>query len=353
MASTPRVQDIARIARVSSSTVSHVLNGTAPISREVADRVLAAARETGYLAKRRRKAAVALLPTVMLAASAATLPKPDRNLFSWTMLNAFRQECRARGIRLIPYVEQSNFINPQGLIDAIGDARPNGVALLQDARPALLDAILDQDASFVILSGCDESMRVDSVTVGDRLGAAKATEYLMSLGHQRICFVKAGDSFSAQQRSLGFVDAHRARDTAIAPGAIIDLGATQQAGFEAALSDALPGPDAVLRFTGFICASDVVAIALVNTLQRWGYSVPDTVSVIGFDNVMQGEMEKPQLSTVHVPVAEVGQAALSLLEDARAHPKGERSARRVELGCRLVLRETTAAPRSNAKARLG
>ena len=69
MAKAPRIQDIATRAGVAPSTVSHVLNGTASITPEVSQRILAVARESGYLAKRRRKAAVALLPTVLLSAS--------------------------------------------------------------------------------------------------------------------------------------------------------------------------------------------------------------------------------------------------------------------------------------------
>ena len=88
----------------------------------------------GYLAKRRRKAAVALLPTVLLAASDATFPKSDRNYVSWTMLNAFRQECRARSIRLIPHIDKGEKIIPESLVKAIEKHRPQGVAIMQDDR---------------------------------------------------------------------------------------------------------------------------------------------------------------------------------------------------------------------------
>jgi DNA-binding LacI/PurR family transcriptional regulator len=74
------VKDIAEAADVAVSTVSHVLNGTAPISAEVRERVLNAANALGYLARRREKAAIAVLRSVLLAVPTDTLPHNEHNL---------------------------------------------------------------------------------------------------------------------------------------------------------------------------------------------------------------------------------------------------------------------------------
>ena len=325
------------------STVSHVLNGTAPISQEVSDRVLTVARETGYLAKRRRKAAVALLPTVLLAACDATFPKSDRNFVAWTMLNSFRQECRARSIRLIPQIDKGDQIIPQSLVAAIEKHRPQGVAIVQDDRAVLIDAIHGLEPSVVILSGQDPSMRVDTVSPGNRFAATMATKHLFGLGHRRVAHVTYGTRLIGTHRKYGFLDAYRESGLQMPPGAIIDVGDYRPDVVAANMAAWLQAEGASMPYTAFFCAADNVAFGVMQALTEAGYRIPADVSVLGFDNVAQGEKTVPALSTVHVPMEEIGHVALNLLEEARTLPKDQRSARRVELGCRIIARGSVAA----------
>ncbi len=344
MAKTPTIRDIATQAEVAPSTVSHVLNGTAPISVDVSERILSVARETGYLAKRRRKAAVALLPTVLLSASEANFPKSDRNYVSWTMLNAFRQECRARSIRLIPHIDKGDKIIPESLVAAIEKHRPKGVAIMQADNSELIDAVHDLDPSVVILSGQDPSMRVDTVSPGNRFAAQMATDYLFRIGHRRIAHVTYGTRLIGQHRKFGFIDAYRESGYRMPPGAIIEVETFQSDVVAQNMLNWLATQPRPLPFTAFFCSADNVAIGVLDALRQAGISVPGDVSVLGFDNVEIGKKQAPPLSTVHVPMEEIGQVALNLLEEARTLPKNERSARRVELGCRIVVRGSTAGP---------
>ncbi|SMX26428.1 HTH-type transcriptional repressor CytR [Pelagimonas phthalicica] len=344
MAKTPRIQDIALLAEVAPSTVSHVLNGTAPISPEVSQRILSAARELGYLAKRRRKAAVALLPTVLLSASEANFPKSDRNYVSWTMLNAFRQECRARSIRLIPHIDKGDKIIPESLVAAIEKHRPQGVAIMQDDGTDLIDAVHGLDPSIVILSGQDPSMRVDTVSPGNRFAAQMATDYLFQLGHRRVAHVTYGTRLIGQHRKYGFLDAYRASGYHMPPGAIIDVETFRPEIVTQKMLNWLAVQRRPLPFTAFFCSADNVAIGVMDALAKSGVKVPGDVSVLGFDNVEIGKRQNPPLSTVHVPMEEIGQVALNLLEEARTLPKNERSARRVELGCKIIVRGSTTGP---------
>lgn len=344
MAKSPRIRDIAELADVAPSTVSHVLNGTAPISSEVSERILAVARETGYLAKRRRKAAVALLPTVLLSASEANFPKSDRNYVSWTMLNAFRQECRARSIRLIPHIDKGDKIIPESLVEAIEKHRPQGVAIMQADNTELIDAVHDLDPSIVILSGQDPSMRVDTVSPGNRFAAQVAMDYLFKLGHRRIAHVTYGTRLIGQHRKQGFLQAYQESPHRMPPGALIDVGTFEPDVVAQNMANWIAAQPRPLPFTAFFCSADNVAIGVLRAFKEAGIKVPEQASVLGFDNIELGKRQSPPLSTVHVPMEEIGHVALNLLEEARTLPKNERSARRVELGCRIVVRGSTAGP---------
>lgn len=344
MAASPRISDIATLADVAPSTVSHVLNGTAPISRDVSERILAVARETGYLAKRRRKAAVALLPTVVLAASEANFPKSDRNYVSWTILNAFRRECRARSIRLIPEIEKGDKITPAHLVEAIARHKPQGVAIMQFDSVELIDAVHDLDPSVVILSGQDPSMRVDTVSPGNRFASQLAMDYLFRLGHKRVAYVTYGQRHVGQLRKQGFLDAYQGSPYRMPPGAIIEVDTFQSEVVAKNMANWLQTQPRPVPFTAFFCSADNVAIGVMAALTETGLRVPEDVSVLGFDNAEFGERHNPPLSTVHVPMEEIGHVALNLLEEARTLPKNLRSARRVELGCKIMERGSTAAP---------
>ncbi len=339
-----RIRDIAEIAEVAPSTVCHVLNGTAPIGEDVSERVLEAARETGYLAKRRRKAALSLLPTVLIAGCQNAFPKSNRNYVAWTMLHAFKQECRARSIRLIEHVDPREKLDPDTLVDAIERHRPKGVAIVQDDRRELIDAVHGLGPGFVILSGQDPSMRVDTISPGNRFAAQMATDYLFQLGHRRIAHVTYGERLIATHRKYGFLDAYRDSGLSMPPGAIIDVGDYRPATVEENMLNWLEAQGSQMPFTAFFCSADNVAVGVMKALQQRGVRIPDDVSVLGFDNVKLGEQQHPPLSTVHVPIEEMGYFALGLLEEAQTMQRSARTARRVELGCRMVVRGTTTAP---------
>ena len=343
-----RIRDIAEQAGVAPSTVSHVLNGTASISPEVAARVLLVAREGGYLAKRRRKAAAALLPTVILAACEATYPKSERNVVSWTILNAFRNECKARQIRLIPYIERGDQIVPKNLLAAIETHQPHGLAIMQEDRSDLIDALHGLFPSVVILSGQDPSMRVDTVSVSNRYGAHKGMHYLFELGHRKIAFVTYGERLVGQYRKQGYLEAYRNSGHPIPPGSVIDSGDFRSDIVRKNMRGWLESQGKGMPFTAFFCSADNVAIGMIAALNDVGLEVPGDVSVLGFDNVDHGRRHSPPLSTMNVPMEEIGRIALNLLEESRTIPEKDRIPRRVELGCRLIVRGSTKAPRPPA-----
>ncbi len=344
------IKQIAKIANVSISTVSHVFNSTAPISREVQDRVLKAAQETGYLDKRLRRTSVSLLSTVLTVASEATLPNSDRNFVAWNMLNAFRRECRARGIRVIPHIEQGDSIDPQRVLHSVAKHNPHGVAVIQDERDELISALCGLELGTVILSGLDPLMRVDTVAPSNRFGAQLAVRYLMELGHRSIAHITWGRRHVPQQRAFGYSDVHRQMNCSVPEGAIIDAGSYLPETVETFMDDWLRNAPRPLPFTAFFCGADNVAVGLLRSLRKSGLHVPDDVSVVGFDDAPFSEMEEPPLTTVHIPMEEIGRVALNLLEKSAITPRSTRISRRVDLGCALIVRRSTAPPPARRRA---
>jgi LacI family transcriptional regulator, purine nucleotide synthesis repressor len=339
------IREVAEAAGVAMSTVSHALNGTAPISEEVRDRVRDVARDLGYLAKRQAKGAIAALSKVMIIVPEGALVDSDENLVSWTILSALTRDCEARGLRVVPHTLGRD----QSVADVIGAARAaqaDGIILINDDRGPLLEGICNTGIPAVLINGEDPDMHIDSVTPGNRFAAQKATKRLISMGHRKIIHLAWTGRKTVERRLDGFMDAFAEtgmpRENAVvvmADGFLPEHGKRAMADWLAAHPD-LDG------VTAIFCAADNLAFGAIKALQAAGLSVPDDISVMGFDGVALGELHAPALSTVSIPLDQFGAEALSLLEQRAISASRPRAAHRLELGCEIVDRASIAPPRS-------
>ena len=90
------------------------------------------------------------------------------------------------------------------------------------------------------------------------------------------------------------------------------------------------------------CLADNIAIGVVRALKAWGFRVPQDVSVLGFDDILPGQMMHPSLTTVHAPLTHIGRSALDEMEYCLRTLGEQLPARRVELGCTIVERGSCA-----------
>ncbi|MDQ0457862.1 LacI family DNA-binding transcriptional regulator [Rhizobium paknamense] len=339
------LKDVAEAAGVSLSTASHALNGTAPITVEVRDRVLTAARQLGYLEKRRSKATIASLRSLLLAVSQDAAPRSDLNLVSWTILNGLRQECERRAIRLVPFISETSRIDAQDIKRLAKAENVDAVVVLNDDRAELARGLAQLSLPVVLLNGEDPAMKLDTVTGENRFGARAATEHLLSLGHRRILHLTWGAGRTTiRRRQDGFIDAHLLAGLPAPLDMIVEAEGFEPIAGEKALH-ALVAEEIGLRgATAIFCAADNLAFGCLKALKDLGIRVPEDISVLGFDDIMPGEFTDPPLSTVHLPTDRLGAAALSLIEQRLIANDPMRPAHRLELGCRLVLRGSLASP---------
>lgn len=339
MAKKVGVKDIAERSGVAISTVSHALNGTASISADVRARVLSVASEMGYLAQRQAKGAIASIATVMLAVPEEALPENDTNLVSWTILRALADVCAAWGVRVVPHT-LGDAAQTKGVVQAARDAGVDGLVLLNDDRPSLLSDIQSAEIPAVLVNGEDASMTIDSVSPGNRFAAQKATHWLLGIGFDRVVHLSWEGRKTVRRRLDGYLDAlseagrSDEAEVLIAEGYAPDHGAAR-------IRDWLAGGGPQGR-TALFCAADNLAFGAIKSLQAAGFRVPDDVSVMGFDGVALGEFHAPPLTTVRIPLTQFAEEALNLLQKRTLERPDARAARRVELGCDIVVRDSVA-----------
>lgn len=337
------IKDVAREAGVALSTVSHALNGTAPISNEVRMKVLAVAQRLGYLAERKAKATIAALGTVLLAVHKDQLPHNDINLFSWTMLSGLARECERLGVKLVPFSPEGP-LEHRPIVSAAQDAGADGIIIVAQDRYELLNGIRQSGIPAVLMNGEDQDMCIDSVVPSNRFAARAATNFLISQGHRRIMHLTWGDRTTVRRRQEGFFDALAGNGLPIDDACILRAGGYEPSYGEEAVTKWIAGYGGMNGVTALFCAADNLAVGALRALSAAGLSVPGDVSVMGFDGVALGELLNPPLTTMRVPIPQMGPAALALLEQNIVARDSERAAQRVELGCSLIVRASVGPP---------
>ena len=188
-------------------------------------------------------------------------------------------------------------------------------------------------------------MRVGSIGIGNRYGARLGTQYLLNLGHRRICLVSWPGRYTIRQREDGYREAmgEAARRGARECTILVENFEPEVA--ERDMHSWLAKNSGLGDITALFCLADNIAIGIVRALTAAGIAVPGDVSVLGFDDILPGQMMQPSLTTVHAPLTHIGGVALDELEYRLRAGGNTGPVRRVELGCSIVERSSCASCR--------
>jgi LacI family transcriptional regulator len=334
--------DVARIAGVSQSSVSLVLNDMtgARISAETRQRVFEAARQTGYSlpAVRREAASNAGLRTIAyLVDEISTSPHPV------VTLDGARDFAFAQGVLVAAHVTRSNPELEAATIAAIRrDRSVIGViySTIFTRRIALPEAL--EDIPTVLLNCYAEPRRCLSIRPGEVAGGFAATAHLVALGHRRIAFIN-GEPWmdAAADRLKGYRQALATADIACDEALMRSGDWLPLTGYHHTLdlmsTDNPP--------TAIFCGNDLMAIGAMEAAGELGLRVPDDLSIMGYDDQELARYTHPPLSTLVLPNYEMGQRAAEALIDMALNGKPPQP-RTIEIDGPLVPRGSTAKPRN-------
>ncbi|MEV7571294.1 LacI family DNA-binding transcriptional regulator [Streptomyces tanashiensis] len=338
------VVDVARHAGVSTATVSRVMNGNYPVSAATRDRVETAVRDLGYVVNAHARALAGtdgrtvgiivndvvdpfyahIARGVEREASAAdrlclvctTQGDPRRELAAVELM----QERRAAAIVLVGGGTDDRAFT-RALVHKANELDHGGMRLVLCGRPSLGDHV----PTF-------------SVEYDNEGGAFALTDHLLTHGHEQILYLGGPPALSTtRDRLTGHRRALRLRGVPFVPE-LVHTGAFSPAFGYRKLGELLRSP---LRFTAVFAANDMVAIGALQALEEAGRRVPDDISLVGYDDIPASLTVRPRLTTVHVPLEEMGRQAVRgalALDDDRRPPTG----RRLRLGTHVVVRDSVA-----------
>ena len=340
------IDDVAKAAGVARVTVSRVLNNEQGVRPETREKVRQAVEALGYSVNLQARAlASGAGRTIILIHSHEPNREPNSYYHSGLELGALRA-CSTLGFDLVTRAVDPAREDRNHLISSIIEReRPAGIVLpppLSD-DVELLIALKEAEVRVAAVSAGEHGRAiVSSAGMDERAGGRALGEYLISLGHRRIAFIKGPeDHLAAALRYDGFLDALNAANVREEPWTVSG-DFTFKSGVEAA--------ERLLRerdgFTALACANDDMAAGAMLALHRARKDIPRDISVTGFDDTPMSEIIWPPLTTIRQPIKDIAERAVQLLVER----SGDDEACFEALPHELVVRESTAAPAQQSGA---
>jgi DNA-binding LacI/PurR family transcriptional regulator len=337
-----RSQDVAKLAGVSRTTVSFVLNDVpgVKISEETRQRVLEAARELNYYPT----AAARSLASGKTHRIGLILGEGQKRLSADAFLPTFLQGVTAlvhqRGYLVVLQMAE-DVPSHEAYARLLREQQVDGLILSGPRSDDPLLAELAGERFPLILHGRLDDCPLPCVDVDNKAGGYQAVTHLVGLGHRRIGFISnaplsysgSQDRFAGYKQALAEYDIPLDRELVRTAAFLPETGRT-------AMEELLALPQ---RPTAVFVASDVVATGAMGAIQDAGLRIPEDMAVVGFDDIFLAAHLQPPLTTVRVPAYGLGwtaaQVLISLIE-------GDEDVSSVVLETELVVRESCGANRS-------
>ncbi|MGW3951670.1 LacI family DNA-binding transcriptional regulator [Streptomyces sp. NPDC004752] len=329
MSTAPTVYDVAERSGVSIATVSRVYRTPDTVRAQTRERVLAAARELGYVPSGNARG-LASRSTGVLGLCFPDYADPDAEseaensagdeadddaamLYSDQIIRGMERAARRHGYALL--IAASLKGGPESLVAKVA-GRVDGFAVLARTVPTEDLEVISRRQPVVMLAGpreSDDLDHLDHIEVANADGQRELTRHLIEdHGLRRLAYVgSAEESPDVEARFRGYVEACRAAGVSVSEEPDLRVGMMTQAEGARAAEALLDRPGE--RPKALLFANDQMAVGALHTLERRGVRVPEDIAVTGFDGIALSRLVRPALTTVRQPMRQLGEEAVELL----------------------------------------
>lgn len=329
----PTINDVAKKAGVSTTTVSHIINGTRYVSDELKVKVEAAIRELGYrpnsLARGLRRGESKTLGLIV----------PDNsNPFFAEILRSIENIGYEHGYAVILCNSDGDIKKEISYTELLVAKQVDGIVFITTNNSCEhLQEIIDEGIPIVVIDRDIPLSGTDVLLVDNFHGGYMATRYLIELGHRRIACITGPSLLNpSADRVNGYKQALSEAGIPENPAWIV-TGDFQYRGGELGIEQLLQHDE---RPTAVFACNDMMALGALRGLRKAKLSVPRDISLIGFDDISLTSVVSPALTSVAQPLHEISRLAFELLIE-RIQQKGENhEAKRIVLPTQIVERES-------------
>lgn len=334
------IKDVAIKANVSVKTVSRVLSGFEGVSEKTRKKVNRAMEELEFYPSAAAQALRGQEKGVVCLITENLTTTPD----SFDIIAGIQHECEIHGKLLMIGETGGNQKSFSRLVDDFRRQRAEAIIYATVSHREVEIKESFNKCPLILLNCYENVLRHPTILPDDHQGAFKVTEELIKKGHSKIAYLTLFEDMSATPlRIKGFKDAHKAASLEV-DEALIREGVCDDPKDEfSALPDVLKDIMSRLeRPTAICCGNDKMAMRVFMLIRQMGYKIPDTISIVGYDNYkLIAENLLPQLTTVSLPYFDMGQIAakIAINKELQTNIKTQ------EISGQLLLRDSHGSPK--------
>lgn len=332
------IKEVAKEAGVSIATVSRVFNDSGPVNDNTREKIMAVARRLRYTPHGGARSLIMAKTNTL----GVLLPDLYGEFFS-EVIRGIDQAARSAGYQVLLSSSHNRADEIETAMKAMRGRVDGLIVMYPDIDAGIMTASLS-DSMPVVLLNCDiAGDDYMSINVDNYSGAYAMVEHLIAVGHRRIAMIKgAANNFDAAERLRGYRTAMKDGNAEWSEALEYIGDFTEASGFSAAedILDLDPRPTAIFA------ANDAAAIGALSAVRQRGFTVPDDVAIAGFDDIPMAGYINPPLTSVHVPINELGARAIARLIDA-VSGSGDAIEKKELLPTTLVIRESSGPHRTD------
>lgn len=301
----PRLAEIAVRADVSEATVSRVLNAKPGVANATRRRVLDVLADLGYEDVHRTSTGSGAVGVITPELSNPIFPFLAQHLES---------VLAHHGYLALLCSSSAQTVHEQDFLDFLAAQHASGIVVINGryALPGVgydaYQTLIDRGIPVVLVNGFDDEPPIPAVGINVSEAASHAVTHLGALGHERIGLVVGPTRYPT---ALQFLDGYRSGLDAL--GIAFDDSLVSETPWTIEGGRAAAAPLLERGVTGIVCSNDLMAVGVVSAAKSWGASVPDELSVIGFDGSPIAAFTDPPLTTLRQPAAAMARAVATLL----------------------------------------
>lgn len=329
------INDVAKEAGVSITTVSRVLNNNYPVKEETRLRIESAIEKLNYKPNTMARSLITKKSSMI-----GVIVPGITNLFFPTIVESLDEYMKSKGYSIVLSNTEGEAQKEQKLVEELMGRQVDGIIIIDPTMENLRKGYYDKISKslpLIIVNGSANSNKCSFVCYDEEVGTIEAFKYLIDLGHEKIAFLRGHKSFSYDIKQKIYQDIieqeklHYERIVNVGKGNSIEVVERTQCRIEELLmSEERP--------TAVFACNDLMAVGVMNTCNKLGIKVPEQLSIIGFDNTLLASITQPKLTTVDLHMKEIGcRAAVELLDIIESHTK---SRKKIILDTSLVIRES-------------
>jgi LacI family transcriptional regulator len=327
------IRDVARIAGVSTATVSRVINSPDAVGEETRNRVLKAMDSCRYKYNALARGFVTKQSFIL----GLVIPTITNPIFAESM-RGVQDIADQEGYQVILGNSDYAYEKEERLCEVLRESQVEGILITTtNLKGKILRMLLEDEFPFALLYSTVRRGPISSVGVDNFLGGYRAAEHLIALGHRRIAMLAGGFSFSDKSlhRWRGYKKCLRDHGIVYDPALVLEARYTLESGRQGIKTLlALASPP-----TAVFCSNDFMAIGAMQGAKEAGIRIPEDLSMVGFDDMTISCCVSPGLTTIRQPAYEMGRIGAEILIE-KIRTKSKEPVHRI-LETSLIVREST------------